>query len=701
MSDASARPIAPRVFGILLMPALALVFLAVLAFWIAMNGGALTPATRATLLLAPTLLALGLLLRAAFQLRDDLAAPLDALPKAIEGGASAVRALRRTGLATPLTARIGGLLQALEDSQRTPDADADPKGRLETLLRDLHDGVLLCTLDHHLLLYNRRALTLLHANGEVGLGRPLGGLVAMPPFRHTLHRLLRRFESERLTDHPDGAAASLVAATADGRHTLRGRMSLIFDETETRPAGYVVTFDDATNALSAALYHERALFDLTEVLRHRTTALRLAAETLAGNPGEATSRLCISGLAEETARLSEEIVRLNGLAKDSLSGGWPMSPVFSTTLFSCMAERDSEGRGLAFEVAGDPVWLRCDSLSITDLLERLANRIAVHTSTEAFEGMATRAGGERAYVDLTHDGPPIPIALLEAWLDEPLDPDHDAVTGRDVLHRHRTDIWSMPAGRGRGRLRLSLATTVDAYGAPSETVETAPEPEARAEFYDFDLLRQPVAEGVTDRPLRALTCVAFDTETTGLAPSKGDEIVSIAGVRIVNGRLLAGEIFNEFIDPGRPIPPASTRIHGITDAMVADAPRAEETLPRFRGFVGDAALIAHNAAFDMAFLHRDTDRTGAAFDGPVLDTLLLAATVLGPHDALDLDALALRFGVEIAESERHTALGDAVAAGRVFLALIPGLEERGIVTLGDAIAASERQVALRRMQKEF
>ena len=99
-----------------------------------------------------------------------------------------------------------------------------------------------------------------------------------------------------------------------------------------------------------------------------------------------------------------------------------------------------------------------------------------------------------------------------------------------------------------------------------------PQPIARKVVYDFDLLSKVRGAGLAETPLDALTYVVFDTETTGLLPEKGDEIVQIAAVRIVNGRRVAGEVLDTLVNPGRAIPPVSTEVHGITDAMVAEAP---------------------------------------------------------------------------------------------------------------------------------
>lgn len=236
-----------------------------------------------------------------------------------------------------------------------------------------------------------------------------------------------------------------------------------------------------------------------------------------------------------------------------------------------------------------------------------------------------------------------------------------------------------PAAQGRG---FMLAMEVD----EEVTAE-------RPLVFDFGLLESGMAEDMASTPLSALTYVVFDTETTGLDP-EADEIVQIGAVRALNGRLVSGETYDTLVDPGRPIPPASSRVHGVTDELVAGAPDVPSALRGFHAFAHDAVLVAHNAPFDLAFLRRGQAAAGVAFDHPVLDTVLLSAAIFGETEVHTLDAIADRLGVRIEGAARHTAMGDAVATASVLLKLLPILEARGIRTFGEAVAAMRRHERL-------
>ena len=212
--------------------------------------------------------------------------------------------------------------------------------------------------------------------------------------------------------------------------------------------------------------------------------------------------------------------------------------------------------------------------------------------------------------------------------------------------------------------------------------------ESRPTFYEFDLFHQQAPGELGEQPLRRLTCVAFDTETTGLDPAAGDEIVQIGAVRIVNGKLIREELIDQLIDPQRPIPEASSAIHGISDRMVAGMPTIDQVLPHFRHFVEGAVLVAHNAAFDMRCLQLKEAQSGVRFDNPVLDTLLLSSIIHPHQESHSLDEIAAR--LNLTNIGRHTALGDAIVSAEVLLKMIPLLEAKGIVTLNDALKASSR-----------
>ncbi|MEJ8562467.1 3'-5' exonuclease [Yoonia sp. GPGPB17] len=201
---------------------------------------------------------------------------------------------------------------------------------------------------------------------------------------------------------------------------------------------------------------------------------------------------------------------------------------------------------------------------------------------------------------------------------------------------------------------------------------------ARPLVYDFDLFDQTPAKDINETPLRDLTFVVFDSETTGLDPQK-DDVVQLGAVRIVNGRIIGSETFDALVNPGRPIPAQSTKVHGINDDMVADAPDFGQVRETFQRFVADAVLVAHNAPFDMAFLNRNDH----AFQNAVMDTVHLSAIVFGGSAVHTLDALCDRLDVNIPAELRHTALGDAMATAEAFAALLPILEARGFQTFAD------------------
>ena len=237
--------------------------------------------------------------------------------------------------------------------------------------------------------------------------------------------------------------------------------------------------------------------------------------------------------------------------------------------------------------------------------------------------------------------------------------------------------------------RLLLARESDRQSLP-----------ARPEFYDFGALDQPMHhEELAGRPLKSLNFVVFDTETTGLSPSGGDEIVAIAGVRIVDGEIRRDGAFIRLVNPGRPIPKQSIRFHGITDEMVRGEAPAAEVLPAFHDFIEDAVLVAHNAAFDMKFLKLKESACGRRFDNLVLDTLLLS--VFLDHDGHDhtLDAIAARYDVDV--EGRHTALGDALVTASIFLRMLNILEARGVRTLRQAVDATNKIAHVRKMQEKF
>ncbi|CCG41009.1 DNA polymerase III, epsilon subunit (fragment) [Magnetospirillum molischianum DSM 120] len=494
---------------------------------------------------------------------------------------------------------------------------------------------------------------MLRATAELGLGRSLFETLSREPVVYMF---------DRLCGHLNRSARGIpfLAGTVDDRMLFQARMSLI--RTGSGPVtGYVVTLVDAAPQLAG-------LAGRAELLREAAETIEAPLARIAAATSEAplVQRDCLDA-SRGVRRLTEGYDRL-------LSSWWPMADIVSTELLSFVCSR--LGDDVAATVIGLPVWLHGDSHSLVLAVEALVRHTADRLEIDAVD-LSAGADEESAWVEFSWAGSGVEFADMERWLGQPLTA-LGGITLRDVLLHHAGAVPELRRTESGGAVRLPVPK------AQQRRRPERPALPARPEFHDLALLEQARETGALGScPLKSLSFVVFDTETTGLQPSQGDRIVSIAGVRIVNGRILSGESFNRVVNPGRPIPVESVRFHGITDAMVRDKPPAEVVLPQFRAYVADSVLVAHNAAFDLKFLRMNEQAMAISFDCPVLDTMILSSFLDGPEAGHSLDIICERYGIVV--TDRHTALGDAMVTAAVLLCQIEALEGRGIVTLDQAV----------------
>ena len=170
--------------------------------------------------------------------------------------------------------------------------------------------------------------------------------------------------------------------------------------------------------------------------------------------------------------------------------------------------------------------------------------------------------------------------------------------------------------------------------------------------------------------------VVLDTETTGFEPADGHRVVEIGCVELME-HLPTGRTYRCYLNPERSVPIETQRVHGLSDEFLADKPKFADVVDEFLEFIGDAALVIHNASFDMRFVNAELHRIGRP---PIpyaraIDTIEIAKGKI-PGARYSLDELCKRFDIDLSARTKHGALLDAELTAQVYLELLGGRQKR-------------------------
>ena len=598
-------------------------------------------------------------------------------------------AAQRDSLRADMAAQVA---QASERVQQEKD-------RLAALMAELQQSVVVCNQAGRILLYNQRARQAFRALSQgpeqaggaelIGIGRSIYAAFERQVLAHAFERI------QQAVARGDARPTAQFVTTVAGGQLLRVQVAPVRAaqgaeaSTAALVTGFVLMLDNVTASVEEESERDQLLHGLTEGSRASLANIQAAVDMLGYPDTPPPMRERFLGVVrEEVASMAQRVSDLAQRSAQRLKTRWPLEDMLGVDL-ALAAQRQMGARcgcPVTLEDLDQELWLKVDSYTLLQALTYLGTRLVDEFDVRFLQLRLARAGAH-AQLDLVWTGQAMSNETVMSWEMDAMrfGAERTPLTVRDVVERHSGEMWferERVRHQAMFRFLLPLASS---QGDSAPVADTG----SRPEFYDFDLFQSP-EEGseLEDRPLAELTYTVFDTETTGLNPSGGDEIIQIGAARIVNGKLLRQESFEQLVDPGRSIPAESIPIHGISQDMVQGQPRIGQVLPVFHAFAHDTVLVAHNAAFDMKFLQLQEEATGIVFRQPVLDTLLLSAVVHPNQESHRLEAIAERFNVTVLG--RHTALGDALVTAEIWLRLIPLLAEQGIHTLRQAREAAQK-----------
>ena len=598
-------------------------------------------------------------------------------------------------------AQRGSEVVAAELQAATRELESE-KETLASVLFALADGVVVCDEEYRVLLSNAAARRMLSRPGlPLRRGSSIFTHVDAVALRPLGEALATRRPEPRASDAPlERGTLSLPSGTVARVHATvttgdPSRRHLVF------------VFRDVTRRVTAERSRDRLIGDAVRRLRPPVSAILSAGEILQGYDELEPSRrrAFLDVVHQEAERLAAELDALGGA---TLAPSWADDTIALANLVEHAAAELAPALAAraqrlsmpgvepgAEPRAGDGLLVPGDRLALLQVTRRLLELASAATAEGAELRVAWRRV-EASLAELTVEmAGSLPKPLDDADFDTPLtaraDPDGaETQTLREAVKEHRGELWTR---RNAEAAAIVLWLPTAPPNDPGPTPSSGGDGDAVGHqvlellsggFFDA---RPPVEAlaASADARLADLSFAVFDLETTGLGPGRGDRIVSIGAVRVRGGRVIPEDHFTALVDPGRPIPLGATRIHGITDQMVAGQPPVEAVLPGFIAFVGESVPVAHVAAFDLAFLNPRLEGIGQPPipRSSVLDTMLLACSLFPAWNGYNVEEIAAQLGVAVIG--RHTALGDALTTAHILVRLLTILEQREVTTLGAAL----------------
>ncbi len=572
------------------------------------------------------------------------------------------------------------------------------KDILAALLEGLPQGVLICNLEGQIVFYNRKMKQLFSRHDDkephwIGLGRSIFGIVEEALIERAIERI-----GQRLGENQTVAGERFLMG-GRSKNALPAEILPVLDN-QHHITGFIIYVEDSVDRFRK----EQELFTNLQAWQHQLTqsvsVIKTAVEILKDESlGSAHDRDQLIQLLSHESNLAAEKLSKNDIIQNWYPNRpWPLTAIDAGEWSRYLVHRAGEATKIDLQIENLDMkaQISIDMHHLTNSLLFVLQQIGSECTVRDIRGRFYQLDAW-LYLDFIWEGKSIAVDTMKKWkaVTPSIHKVRLEISLADILTYHGAKLWLQHhhMAKGCAGLRFLIPALERSEMATADGHITIL-PDSRPEFYDFDLFQQAGQNPELDnRTLAELTYTVFDTETTGLDPQGGDEIISIGAVRIVNGRMLQDERFDQLINPQRHLPWASVKYHGIRPEMLYDQPTIEQVLPIFCQFANNTVMVGHNVAFDMRMLQLKELSTNIRFINPVLDTMLLSAVVHPAQNDHSLGAIAERLGIKIVG--RHTALGDAIATGRIFLKLIPLLKENGVISLINARQASEKTLYAR------